>query len=220
MDRSRSAWILAAGGAVFIVLELARQTLMSPPPTAGSAADVNAWVTSNLASLRTFPFVDAVAAGGFAVFGISLLARLRRFGNDALVVIGGAAAALVYAISLILDAAISGITASALGGSAAVAPMLVAFGVGVEAMFVYPLALFLATAGWLMVEDGSAALGWAGVLIGVAFLASGLLRAMNVNLELAGPLFMALLAWIAIVSIAMVRRERIPASVAAPAATA
>jgi hypothetical protein len=205
---ARSSWIRVGvvGGLAFAVLEVVRLLILAPPPVDGSPSEAAAWVERNLSTLRLFPWLDAIGASSFGIFGIVLAGRLRDPQNGPIVAVASAGAALVVGISFILDATIAAMTGSTIGGSAEIAPTLVAAGVGVESMFAYPLALFLGAAGWLLVAADSKWLGWSAWVIAVGFLASGLLTGLDLDLELEGPLFMLLLVWIVVASLRLLGR--------------
>jgi len=206
MDRT-TARLGAVGGLAFAGLEILRLIMVAPPPLQGSQADVAGWITENSAVLRIFPWFDALAAMAFVVFAIVLVTGLRTAENGALVGIATAAATLVLGISLILDGTISAIAGTGIGASADVAPVLLATGAGVETMFPYPLALFLGAASWLLIAQGFRLLGWSALLIGLGFLAAGLLPGLDLEIELEAPLFTALLIWIVGASVGLVRGE-------------
>jgi hypothetical protein len=216
MDRRTWIRVGVIGGLAFAVLEVTRLVILPPPPLDGSPSQVATWVSANLGALKLFPWLDAIGASAFALFGILFTSSLRSAENGPVAAVAVAAASVVLAISLILDGAIAAITATGIGGGSEAVPILLAGGVGVETMFPYPLALFLAAVGWLLVERARTWLGWAAWVIGAAFLASGLLPAVDLDLEVEGPLFMALLVWIVVASVAMLRTPLPVERVAAP----
>jgi hypothetical protein len=215
----RTAALAAVGAALFIILEMVRQITVAAPPEGASIAEVAAYVREHHAVLQLFPWLDAIAAGGFLVFAIILLGRLSRRENRELAAIGGAAATLVFGVSLALDAMVGAWTILADSATPELTPAVVAAAHGVEAMFAYPLGLFLGMAAVLQWTAASRTLGVVAGLLGLGFLASELAAGLGRDLAVEGPLFMVFLLWIAAGSITMIRASGVT-TVTSPAAVA
>ena len=102
-----------------------------------------------------------------------------------------------------LDAFVVAYTKAATGATPDAAPGLLIGSSGAESVFPYVLAAFLVPVGAILIVQGSNWLGWAAVAIGVAFTASNLVTAISPQVELEVPLFMALIVWIGVQSIAL-----------------
>jgi hypothetical protein len=201
----------ALGGGLFVVIEMGRQAIISPPPEGGETAALLAYATQHDAALRLFPWTDAVAAGGFMIFAITLIRHYATDRDRWLASIGIAGAALVFGVSLVLDALFGAfrevVTSDVTDGAAA----LLAGSRGVEEMFGYPLAVFLGASAGILIRPGSAWLGWAAAVLGAGFLAAGLAAALLPDVELEGPLFLGLLVWIVVGCVRLLRtREPAP----------
>jgi hypothetical protein len=203
--RNMSARVGALAGLLFVGVEMGRQALASPPID-GTAAEMIAYANEHERLLRIFPWVDGVGATCFLLFALVLVTRIESPAHAWLARVATAGATLTFGASLMLDAFVVAYTKAATGATPDAAPGLLIGASGAESVFPYVLAAFLIPVGAIIIVQGSYWTGWAAVAIGVAFPASNLVTAISPRLELEVPLFMALIVWIGVQSLALALR--------------